>query len=77
MGPDWLRDQLVQRAKEHGPRPFMVGRSDRLDTVTDLWRRRLNKVFELAGEFETAPTPHRFRHYLPFRTMSGRITEGL
>ena len=59
---DWLRDQLIEREKEHGPRPFMVGRSDRLDTVTDLWRRRLNKVFELAGEFETTPTPHRFRH---------------
>lgn len=25
-------------------------------------RRRLNKVFALAGEFEQTPTPHRFRH---------------
>jgi integrase len=41
---------------------FLVGESRRLDTVTDTWRRKLNKVFELAGKFEENPTPHRFRH---------------
>jgi site-specific recombinase XerD len=41
---------------------FLVGESERLETVTDTWRRKLNKVFELAGEFEEAPAPHRFRH---------------
>ena len=41
---------------------FLVGESQRLETVTDTWRRKLNKVFELAGEFEEIPTPHRFRH---------------
>jgi integrase len=60
--PDWLRDRLIARAKRHGQRPFITGQSDRLETVTDLWRRRLNKVFELAGKFEETPTPHRFRH---------------
>jgi integrase len=40
---------------------FLVGKSERLETVTDTWRRKLNKVFELAGEFEERPTPHRFR----------------
>jgi integrase/recombinase XerC len=60
--PDWLRDRLKTRAKRCGPRPFVVGRSDRLETVTDLWRRKINRVFELAGRFEEPPTPHRFRH---------------
>jgi integrase len=60
--PDWLRDRLVRRAKEHGVRPFLLGDSDRLETVTDGWRRRINKVFELAGKFVETPTPHRFRH---------------
>jgi integrase len=60
--PDWLAQRLAQRAKQHGPRPFLIGKSDRLETVTDLWRRRINKVFELAGKFEETPTPHRFRH---------------
>jgi integrase len=60
--PDWLRDRLNTRAKRCGERPFMVSRSERLDTVTDMWRRKINRVFELAGEFEEPPTPHRFRH---------------
>src|ERR1035441_9163758 len=50
--PDWLAQRLTQRAKRHGPRPFITGESDRLETVTDLWRRRINKVFELARSEE-------------------------
>ncbi len=60
--PDWLRDRLNARAKRYGARPFIVGRSYRLETVTDLWRRQIGKVFELAGQFDERPTPHRFRH---------------
>lgn len=60
--PDWLRDKLVKRSKSWGPMLFLVGESERLETVTDTWRRKLNKVFELAGKFEETPTPHRFRH---------------
>jgi integrase len=60
--PDWLRDRLNTRAKRCGMRPFVVGHSDRLETVTDMWRRKIGKVFDLAGKFEETPTPHRFRH---------------
>ncbi len=60
--PSWLVEKLQNRAKVHGPRPFVVGRSDRLATVTDMWRRKINSVFALAGSFEETPTPHRFRH---------------
>jgi integrase len=60
--PDWLRDRLNDRAKRCGVRPFVVGQSDKLETVTDMWRRKIGKVFELAGKFEERPTPHRFRH---------------
>ena len=60
--PDWLRDRLLARAQRFGERPFIVGRSKRLETVTNLWRRRIAKAFEAAGSFEEPPTPHRFRH---------------
>jgi integrase len=60
--PDWLRDRLNDRAKRCGARPFVVGQSDKLETVTDMWRRKIGKVFELAGKFDETPTPHRFRH---------------
>lgn len=60
--PEWLCERLLARAKAHGQRPFIVGRSERLETVTNVWRRRLAKAFDAAGEFEQPPTPHRFRH---------------
>lgn len=60
--PDWLRDRLNARASRFGAQPFVAGRSDRLETVTDTWRRKIAKVFERAGKLEDTPTPHRFRH---------------
>jgi integrase/recombinase XerD len=60
--PDWLRDRLLARGERFGERPFIVGRSERLETVTNIWRRRIDKAFEAAGSFEEPPTPHRFRH---------------
>jgi len=60
--PAWLRDRLQARAERFGERPFIVARSERLETVTNIWRRRLAKAFEVAGSFEEPATPHRFRH---------------
>lgn len=60
--PDWLRDRLLARAKRCGDRPFIIGRSERLETVTNVWRRRIAKVFSAAGVFGEPATPHRFRH---------------
>jgi integrase len=60
--PDWLETRLVARAEKFGQRLFLVGRSERLETATDMWRRKINKIFELAGHFDESPTPHRFRH---------------
>jgi hypothetical protein len=39
--PDWLRDRLNDRAKRCGVRPFVVGQSDKLETVTDMWRWKI------------------------------------
>ena len=60
--PDWLRDRLRARAQRCGSRPFIVARSDRLETITNIWRRRIAKAFTAAGPFDEPPTPHRFRH---------------
>ena len=60
--PDFLRDRLQVRAEHFGERPFIIARSERLETVTNIWRRRLAKAFDVAGPFEERPTPHRFRH---------------
>jgi integrase len=60
--PDWLRDRLLARAERYGDKPFIPGRSERLETVTNIWRRRIAKAFDAAGPFDHTPTPHRFRH---------------
>ncbi|HTV55315.1 MAG TPA: site-specific integrase [Terriglobia bacterium] len=60
--PDWLRDRLVARSEMQGHMLFVVGPSRRLETVTNTWRRRLDRVFNLAEPFDEKPTPHRFRH---------------
>jgi integrase len=60
--PDWLQERLTSRAARFGERPFIVARSDRLETITNIWRRRLAKAFEAAGSFDETPTPHRLRH---------------
>lgn len=60
--PDWLQGRLRARVARFGDRPFIVARSDRLETITNIWRRRLTKAFEAAGSFDETPTPHRFRH---------------
>lgn len=60
--PDWLRDRLEQRAHKHGPNIFGGHVTEDINVVTDTWRRKIQKVFRLAGPFEEKPTPHRFRH---------------
>lgn len=60
---DWLYERLLARERKLGPKIFASGRSERLDTVTDLWRRKINQVFGHSGPFECMrPTPHIFRH---------------
>lgn len=59
--PDWLVARLQSRQHFHGNLIFLPGRSTNLHTVTEQWRRRLKKIFQIAGPFEERPHPHRFR----------------
>src|SRR4051812_42768784 len=55
--PLWLSD-MFRRIRPTNGYLFCRG-SKRLETVTDLWRRRINQVFDEAG---IEGTPHQFRH---------------
>jgi len=46
--PDWLVERRQVRQQKVGNRIFAVPESTRLETVTDLWRRKIHRVFELA-----------------------------
>jgi len=56
--PEFLARELAA-LRPRGGYLFLRGESTRLDTATDLWRRRLAKVFTRAGI--SGGHPHRFR----------------
>ena len=61
--PDWLVERLRARHKVHGSLIFAAGVTHNAKQLCDIWRnRRLRRVFELAGPWETSPHPHKFRH---------------
>jgi integrase len=60
--PLWLADRIRARAARLGPLIFGVHRTTNMNVITDLWRRKLNKLWEQCGPFTAHPTPHRFRH---------------
>jgi integrase len=60
--PKWLQERIKARAAVHGPFIFGEHRSTTIDVITETWRRKLNKVWELSGPWPSKPTPHKFRH---------------
>ena len=60
--PQWLQDRIRARAEVHGAYIFGKHTTKDLDVITEGWRRKLQKVWELCGQWKVAPTPHRFRH---------------
>jgi integrase len=60
--PEWLQDRIRARAKIHGPHIFGRHTSKSLDVITDVWRRKLKKLWAMCGTWKVKPTPHRFRH---------------
>jgi integrase len=60
--PQWLQDRIRARAKQHGPFIFGEHTTKSLDVITELWRRKLNVLWDMCGSWKVRPTPHRFRH---------------
>ena len=61
--PDWLVNRLRRREQIHGSLIFTAGTTRNAKQLCDIWRnKRLKKVFEFAGPWETPPHPHKFRH---------------
>jgi integrase len=60
--PQWLQERIKARAEDHGPRIFGEHTTSDINVITDLWRRKLIKLWALCGSWKEKPTPHRFRH---------------
>jgi site-specific recombinase XerD len=53
---------IRQRVQTHGR--FIFGTHDKEDirVITDVWRRKLNRLSELCGPWAARPVHHRCRH---------------
>jgi integrase/recombinase XerD len=60
--PEWLQARLRARAEKYGPLIFGEHTTKDLNVVTDIWRRKLKRLWDLCGPWPEKPTPHRFRH---------------
>ena len=60
--PTWLQERIRARAKKYGPHIFGEHKTTDMNVVTDVWRRKLIRLWSLCGPWKDKPTPHRFRH---------------
>ena len=60
--PEWLQNRIHARVEAHGPLIFGTHDTKDINVITDLWRRKLNRLWALCGPWKEKPTPHRFRH---------------
>jgi integrase len=60
--PEWLQARIRGRVAVHGPLIFGEHQTKDINVITDLWRRKLNRLWKLCGPWAEEPTPHRFRH---------------
>jgi integrase len=60
--PEWLQQRMRARAAHYGPLIFGDHSTRDMNVVTDVWRRKLKRLWALCGPWPEKPTPHRFRH---------------
>jgi site-specific recombinase XerD len=60
--PEWLRNLIRARAARIGPLIFGTHTTTDINVITDVWRRKLNRLWLGAGPWKQKPTHHRFRH---------------
>jgi integrase len=60
--PVWLQERIGERIRKHGGLIFGSHQTKDICVITDVWRRKLDKLWALCGTWATNPTHHRFRH---------------
>lgn len=60
--PEWLQERIRVRAADFGPLIFGTHTTKDINVITDVWRRKLKKLWDLCGPWPETPSPHRFRH---------------
>ncbi len=57
--PGWLQERIRARATEYGPSIFGEHTTKDPNVITDVWRRKLIKLWSFCGPWKEKPTPHR------------------
>ncbi len=60
--PDWLQERIRIRTQKRGSLIFGDHKTTDINVITDVWRRRLKRLWAICGPWPEPPTPHRFRH---------------
>jgi integrase len=60
--PEWLPARIRARVNELGPLIFGSHSTKDMNVITNGWRRKLKRLWELCGPWPEKPTPQRFRH---------------
>jgi integrase len=60
--PEWLQERIRLRGEKQGALIFGEHTTKDMNVVTDVWRRKLKRLWGLCGPWAEKPTPHRFRH---------------
>jgi integrase len=60
--PAWLQERIRARVEKHGHQIFGSHTTKSLDVITEGWRIKLNRIWEMSGPWKEPPHPHRFRH---------------
>jgi integrase len=60
--PEWLQQVIRRRSLEVDALIFGKHETKDLNVITDIWRRKLKRLWRMCGKWEDKPTPHRFRH---------------
>jgi len=60
--PTWLQERIRARVAKHGALIFGSHTTKSLDVITEGWRIKLGRIWEMCGPWERPPYPHRFRH---------------
>ncbi len=60
--PEWLQERIRARVEQFGPFIFGAHATTDVNVITDIWRRKLNRLWKLCGPWPQKPGAHRFRH---------------
>ena len=55
--PEWLQERIKERLEKHGPLIFGAHTTKNVNVITDIWRRKINRLWSLCGPWKESLRP--------------------